>query len=69
MQTSDRANLVEITYTDAASDYSRQTVCIYSDTYDQEEEEKAAQITYDGITSYEQAYREGVYQLYCNNIS
>ena len=66
LQTSDRANLVEVTYTDAASDYSRQTVCIYSDTYDKEEEEKAAQITYDGITSYEQAYREGVYQLYCN---
>lgn len=66
LATNDRANCVEVTYTDAESDYSRQTVTVYSDTYDEDPEEKAAQITFNGITSYEQAYREAKYQLYCN---
>lgn len=47
-------------------DYSRNAITIYSDTYDSELLEKVAQTTYDGITSYEQAYREGMYQLYSN---
>lgn len=66
LQTSDRANAVEITYTDAESDYSRQTITIYSDSYDMDAEEKVAAATYNGITSYKQAYREGMYQLYSN---
>lgn len=66
LQTSDRANCVEVTYTDADSDYSRQTITVYSDTYDDDAEERAAQITFNGITSYEQAYREAKYQLACN---
>lgn len=66
LATNDRANCVEVTYTDAESDYSRQTVTVYSDTYDEDPEEKAAQITFNGITSYNQAYREAKYQLYCN---
>lgn len=66
LQNSDRANAVEITYTDAESDYSRQTITIYSDTYDTDAEEKVASATYNGITNYKQAYREGMYQLYCN---
>ena len=66
MQTSDRANCVELTYMDAANDYNRETITIYSDTYDTDAEEKTAQATFDGITSYEQAYREGMYQLYSN---
>ena len=66
LQTSDRANCVEVTYTDAESDYSRQTITVYSDTYDDDVEERAAQITFNGITSYEQAYREAKYQLACN---
>ena len=66
MQTSDRANCVELTYMDAANDYNRETITIYSDSYDTDAEEKTAQATFDGITSYEQAYREGMYQLYSN---
>ena len=66
MQTSDRANCVELTYTDAANDYNRETITIYADSYDTDAEEKTAQATFNGITSYEQAYREGMYQLYSN---
>ena len=66
LQTSDRANCVELTYMDAANDFSRETVTIYSDSYDSDTQEKTAQAEFNGITSYEQAYREGMYQLYCN---
>ena len=66
LQTSDRANCVELTYMDAANDYSRETITIYSDSYDTDAEERTAQAEFNGITSYEQAYREGMYQLYCN---
>lgn len=65
-QVSDRANCVEITYTDKKNDYNRETITIYSDTYDTDGEERIAQATFDGITSYNQAYREGMYQLYAN---
>jgi predicted phage tail protein len=66
LQTSDRANCVELTYMDAANDFSRETITIYSDTYDTDTQERTAQAEFNGITSYEQAYREGMYQLYCN---
>lgn len=66
LQVSDRANCVEVTYTDAEQDYTRSTVMIYGDNYDNDAEEKTAQATYNGITTYEQAYREGKYQMYCN---
>ena len=66
MQTSDRANCVELTYMDAANDYNRESITIYADSYDTDAEEKTAQATFNGITSYEQAYREGMYQLYSN---
>ena len=66
LQTSDRANCVELTYMDAANDFSRETITIYSDTYDTDAQERTAQAEFNGITSYEQAYREGMYQLYCN---
>ena len=66
LQTSDRANCVELTYTDAANDYNRETITVYSDSYDTDVEEKTAEATFNGITSYEQAYREGMYQLYSN---
>lgn len=66
LQTSDRANCVEVTYMDRDADYARETITIYSEDYDLQATEKTAQATYDGITSYEQAYREGMYQLYSN---
>ena len=62
----DRANAVEITYMDADNDFNRETITVMADDYDTAVEVKTAQATYDGITSYEQAYREGKYQLFCN---
>lgn len=66
LQTSDRANCVELTYTDAVNGHNRETVTMYADSYDTDAEEKTAQATFNGITSYAQAYREGMYQLYSN---
>ena len=66
LQTSDRANCVELTYMDAANEHNRETITMYADSYDTDAEEKTAQATFNGITSYAQAYREGMYQLYSN---
>lgn len=62
----DRANAVEITFTDAERDYQRRTITVFGENYNTDATEKVAQATYDGITSYEQAFREGMYQLACN---
>lgn len=65
--TEDRADVVEITYFDAANDYEKSVITIYADDYDDIDiPNQPTQLTYNGITSYEQAYREGKYQLYCN---
>lgn len=66
LPTNDRANAVELTYMDAENNFNRETITIYGDNYDESVSEKVAQATFNGITSYEQAYREGMYQLYCN---
>lgn len=66
LETTSRANAVEITYFDAEHDYNKETITIYSDNYDSDAVENATQVTFNGITSYEQAFREGKYQLYCN---
>ena len=62
----DRANAVELTYMDADNGFERETITIMADDYDTATEIKTAQATYDGITNYDQAYREGKYQLFCN---
>lgn len=62
----DRANAVEITFTNKEADYNRDTITIYGETYDTDDKEKMAHMTMDGITDYRQAYREGRYQLECN---
>lgn len=66
LETTSRANCVEITYTDADHDYNREVITIYGDNYDSDATENATQVTFNGITSYEQAFREGKYQLYAN---
>ena len=66
LKVSDRANCVEITYTNADADYQRDVLTIYGDTFNTDGYAKTAQMTFDGITSYTQAYREGKYQLMCN---
>lgn len=66
LPTNDRANAVELTYMDADNGFNRETITVLADDYDTTVDVKTAQATFDGITSYEQAYREGKYQLLCN---
>ncbi len=66
LKVADRANCVEVTFTNEAAGYERDVLTIYSETYDTDGYAKTAQVTMDGITKYSQAYREGMYQLLCN---
>jgi len=66
LKVADRANCVEVTFTNADADYQRDVLTIYGDTFDSDGYAKTAQLTMDGITDYKQAYREGKYQLMCN---
>ena len=67
MQTSDRANAIELTFNNAANDYERTTITVYGDNYDSEDAiTKTTQVTYNGITDYEQAYRTAKFLLACN---
>jgi len=66
LKVSDRANCVEITFNNKDAGYEREVITIYGDTYDSDGYAKTAQMTFDGITDYKQAYREGMYQLYSN---
>lgn len=66
LKISDRANCVEITFTNKDAGYERDVLTIYGDTYDTDGYVKTAQMTLDGIVDYRQAYREGKYQLYTN---
>lgn len=67
--TQDRANAVELTFNNSDKDYERDTITIYGDDYDTADiVQNPTQIQMNGITSYEQAYREGRYQLKCNNL-
>ena len=66
LKVADRANSVEVTFTNRDADYQRDVIAIYGETYDSDGYAKTAQVTMDGITKFSQAYREGVYQLLCN---
>lgn len=66
LKVADRANCVEITFTNKDAAYERDVLTIYGDTFDTDGYAKTAQMTFDGIVDYTQAYREGMYQLYSN---
>ncbi len=66
LKVEDRANCVEVTFTNKDADYQRDILTVYGDSFDTDGYAKTAQLTMDGITSYTQAYREGKYQLMCN---
>lgn len=69
LSTDERADSIELTYVDAEKEYEKTTLTIYSDDYDSLDiPNQPTQIAMHGITSYEQAYREGKYQLYCNRL-
>ncbi|MBP2655801.1 MAG: hypothetical protein H6Q73_3370 [Firmicutes bacterium] len=62
----DRANAVEITFFNKDKAYEKEIVTAYADDYDSATEPNITQITMDGITSLDQAYREGKYRLRLN---
>ena len=66
LKVEDRANCVEVTFTNKDADYQRDILTVYGDSFDTDGYAKTAQLTMDGITDYDQAYREGKYQLMCN---
>ena len=68
LKIADRANSVEVTFTNKDADYARDVVAVYGENYDSDGYAKTAQVTMDGVTSFSQAYREGVYQLQCNKL-
>lgn len=66
LKTSDRANAVEVTFTNKQKGYQQDTIKVYSDTFDTDEYDNTTQIAYPAIDNMEQAYREGKFQLFCN---
>ena len=66
LKIADRANSVEVTFTNKDAGYERDVIAVYGETYNSDGYAKTAQVTMDGITKFSQAYREGVYQLLCN---
>ena len=62
LKQSDRANAVEVTFNNEDLDYQRDSLTVYSDTYDTDYQEKKTTLTMNGITSWKQAFREGKYQ-------
>lgn len=64
---SERANAIEVTYFDAEEDYKRKTVKTIDPSLTDLAEERVAQITLIGVTSREQAIKEGWLHLNMNN--
>lgn len=62
-----RANSVEVTYNNKDKNYQRDSFIAYADDYDTSDTvDNPTQITLNGKTSYEEAYREAKYKLRCN---
>lgn len=67
LSTDDRANSVELTFSNRDKEYERDTIVAYGDGYDtQDIISNPTQITMNGITRYDQAYRELIFQLHSN---
>ena len=65
----DRADCVELSFNNKDKDYTRDTIVAYGPNYDSADiVNNPTQISMDGITDYNQAYREAKYQLYCNSL-
>jgi len=63
----DRANAVEVEYTDIDRDYTRQVICVYSDDYLADETDgQKAQVKIDAAISQAEAVREGVFRINSN---
>ena len=62
----DRANAIEITFANKDKAYQKEVITVYADDYDSTTEPNITQITLDGVTTVDQAYREGKYRLRLN---
>ncbi|MCG8640538.1 MAG: phage tail protein [Desulfobacterales bacterium] len=63
----DRANAVEIEYTDIDRDYSRQVITVYSDDYiASDKNAKKANVSIQAATTQKTAVREGVFRINSN---
>ena len=69
LPTADRANNIEITYTDKNKQYEQITLPVYANDWDDSTNvEVPTQIRLDGITDQDQAYAQGKYYLLCNKL-
>ncbi|HWR06301.1 host specificity factor TipJ family phage tail protein, partial [Sporomusa sp.] len=62
----DRANAIEVTFTNQDKAYQKEVITAYADDYDNTTEPNITQITLDGVTTVAQAYREAKYRLRLN---
>lgn len=62
----DRANAIEVSFPNKDKAYEKEVITVYADDYDAAGEPNITQITLDGITTVEQAYREAKYRLRLN---
>ena len=62
----DRANAIEVTFTNKDKAYQKEIITAYADDYDGTTEPNITQITLDGATTIDQAYREAKYRLRLN---
>jgi predicted phage tail protein len=62
----DRANAIEVSFPNKDKAYEKEVITVYADDYDETTEPNITQITLDGITTVEQAYREAKYRLRLN---
>ncbi|AJQ29637.1 host specificity factor TipJ family phage tail protein [Pelosinus fermentans] len=62
----DRANAIEVSFPNKDKAYEKDVITAYADDYDESTEPNITQITLDGVTTVEQAYREAKYRLRLN---
>lgn len=62
----DRANAIEVTFANKDKAYQKEVITAYADDYDSTTEPNITQITLDGVTTVDQAYREAKYRLRLN---
>jgi len=62
----DRANAIEVSFPNKNKAYEKEVITVYADDYDEATEPNITQITLDGATTIEQAYREAKYRLRLN---
>lgn len=62
----DRANVIEVSFPNKNKAYEKEFITVYADDYDGTMEPNITQITLDGATTAEQAYREAKYRLRLN---